>query len=52
MISKLHSSENAQAYTLATNEGAIKDIVNFYRDDSDSVFLRCSPDLRPNILKV
>ena len=52
MISKLHSSENAQAYTLATNEGAIKDIVNFYRDDSDSVFLRFSPDLRPNILKV
>ena len=52
MISKLHSSENAQAYTLATNEGVIKDIGNFYRDDSDSVFLRFSPDLRPNILKV
>ena len=27
-------------------------IVNFYRDDSDSVFLRLSHDLRPNILKV
>ena len=29
-----------------------KAIVNFYRDDSDSVFLRLSHDLRPNILKV
>ena len=54
MISNLRSSENAPAYMLATNEGVIKAIVNFYRDDSDSVliFLRLSHDLRPNILKV
>ena len=50
MISNLHSSENALAYTLATNEGVIKAIGNFYRDDSDSVFLRLSHDLRPSIL--
>ena len=52
MISNLHSSENAPAYTLAANEGVIKAIGNFYRGDSDSVFLRLSHDLRLNILKV
>ena len=39
MISNLHSSENAPAKTLASIEGVIKAIVNFYRDDSDSVFV-------------
>ena len=48
MISNLRSSENAPAYSLAANEGVIKAIVNFYRDESDSVFLRLSHDLRPN----
>ena len=52
MISNLRFSENAPAYMLATDEGVIKAIVNFYLDDSDSVFLRLSHDLRPNILKV
>ena len=52
MISNLRSSENAPAYMLAADEGVIKAIVNFYRDDSDSVFLRLPHDLRPNILKV
>ena len=45
MILNLRSSENVPAYTLAATEGFIKEIVNFYRDDSDTVFL-------PNILKV
>ena len=52
LISNLHSSENAPAYTLAANEGGIKAMVNFYRDVSDSVFFRLSHDLRPSILKV
>ena len=37
---------------MAANEGVIKAIVNFYRDDSDSIFLRLSHDLRPNILRI
>ena len=52
MISNLRSSEDAPTYMLAADEGVIKAIVNFYRDDSDSVFLRLPHDLRPNILKV
>ena len=52
MITNLRSSENAPAYMLADDEGVIKAIVNFYRDNSDSVFLRLSHDLRSNILKV
>ena len=52
MISNLRSSENAPIYSLAANEGVIKAIVNYHRDDSDSVFLLLSHDLRPNILKV
>ena len=39
MILNLRSSENGLAYTLAANEGVIKAVVNFYRDDSDKVFL-------------
>ena len=34
MISNLRSSENAPAYKMAANEGVIKAIVTFYRDDS------------------
>ena len=34
MISNLRSSENAPAYKMAANEGVIKAIVIFYRDDS------------------
>ena len=52
MILNLRSSENVLAYTFAANEGVIKAIVNFYRDDSDTVFLCLSRDLRPNIPKV
>ena len=52
LILNLRSSENAPAYTLASNEGFIKAIVNFLPDDSDTVFLRLFHDLRPNILKV
>ena len=52
MILNLRCSENAPAYKLASNEGVTKAIVNFSRDDSDTVFLRLSHDLRPNILKV
>ena len=52
MILNLRCSENAPAYTLASNEGVIDAIANFCRDDSDTVFLRLSHDLRPNILKV
>ena len=51
LILNLRSSENAPAYTLASN-GVIKAIVNFCPDDSDTAFLRLSHDLRPNILKV
>ena len=49
MILNSRSSENVPAYTLAANEGVIKEIVYFYRNDSDTVFLRLSRDLRPNI---
>ena len=52
MILNLRSSENAPAYTLASNEGVIKAIVNFCQDDSDTVFLPLCHDLRPSILKV
>ena len=52
MILNLRSSENGLAYTLAANEGVIKAVVNFYRDDSDTVFLCLSHELRPNILEV
>ena len=34
MISNLRSFENAPAYKMAANEGVIKAIVIFYRDDS------------------
>ena len=37
---------------MAANEGVIKAVVNFYKDDSDAVFLGLSYDLRPYILKV
>ena len=37
---------------MAANEGVIKAVVNFYKDDSDAVFLGLSYDLRPNPLKV
>ena len=34
---------DAPTYTMASNEGAVKAIVSFYRDDSDTVFLiRCT----------
>ena len=52
MILNLRSSENVLALTLAANEGVIKAIVNFYGNDSDTVFLCLSRDLRPNIPKV
>ena len=39
-------------YRMAANEGVIKAIASFYRDDSDTIFLGLSYDLRPNILKV
>ena len=52
MILNLRSSENASANTLASNEGVIKAIANFCRDDLDTVFLHLSHDLRRNILKV
>ena len=52
MILNLRCSENAPAYTLASNEGVIDAIANFCRDDSDTVFLRLSHDLRRNILEV
>ena len=48
----LRSLENAPAYTLASNEGVLKAIENFCRDDSDTVFFCLSYDLRPSILKV
>ena len=34
MISNLRSSGNAPAYKMAANEGVIKAILMFYRDDS------------------
>ena len=37
---------------MAANEGVIKAVVNFYKDDSDAVFLGLSYDLRPNPLRV
>ena len=37
---------------MAANEGVIKAVVNFYKDDSDAVFLGLPYDLRPNPLKV
>ena len=37
---------------MAANEGVIKAVVNFYKDDSNAVFLGLSYDLRPNPLKV
>ena len=37
---------------MAANEGVVKAVVNFYKDDSDAVFLGLSYDLRPNPLKV
>ena len=37
---------------MAANEGVIKAVVNFYKDNSDAVFLGLSYDLRPYILKV
>ena len=49
---KFQLAENGLPYTLAANEGVIKAVLNFYRDDSDTVFLCLSHDLRPNILKV
>ena len=52
MILNLRSSENASVYTLASNEGVVKAIANFCRDDSDTVFLRLSHDLRRDIRKV
>ena len=39
---------NAPTYTMAANEGVVKAIVRFYRDNSDTVFLGLSCDLRPN----
>ena len=38
--------------SINVNEAFKIAIANFYRDDSDSVFLRLSHDLRPNILRV
>ena len=35
---------------MAANEGVVKAIVSFNRDDSDTVYLGLSYDLRPNIL--
>ena len=52
LILNLPSSENAPTYTFASNEGVMKAIVNFCLDDSDTLFVRLSHDLRPNILKV
>ena len=37
---------------MAANEGVIKAVVNFYKDDSNAVFLGLFYDLRPNPLKV
>ena len=37
---------------MTANEGVIKAVVNFYKDDSNAVFLGLSYDLRPNPLKV
>ena len=37
---------------MAANEGVIKAVVNFYKDDSNALFLGLSYDLRPNPLKV
>ena len=52
VILNLRLSENGLPYKLAANEGVIKEVLNSYRDDSDTVFLCLSHDLRPNILKV
>ena len=44
MISNLHSSKNASAYkSMAANEGITKATVNFFQDDSDTVFLSDVP---------
>ena len=37
---------------MAANEGVIKAVVNFDKDDSNAVFLGLFYDLRPNPLKV